>query len=75
MDTVDKITEGKWCDHVSAKGIWLRGQRPVIVVGAPPVYIVIEDGVVKILCKKCFQICSQLQLHRRRIMLIETVVS
>jgi hypothetical protein len=55
VDTVDKITEGKWCDHVGAHGYWSEGTVPIIVVAVPGAHIVIEEGVVKILCFRCLQ--------------------
>lgn len=66
METVDNqvlpITAGKFCDHVGARGLWLRGSTPVIVVAAPYVHIVIEEGVVKILCHNCFLRAIQISL-------------
>lgn len=69
METVDKmsespkITEGKWCDHVQAYGQWVRNtSKPTICVISPRVFIVIEEGVVKILCPACMVKASQVPM-------------
>jgi hypothetical protein len=54
VDTVDKITEAVWCDHVEAKGTWLHGKKPAICISCPKTHIVIEEGKVKILCQSCY---------------------
>lgn len=54
MDTGDNIKEAKWCDHVKAAGFWQPGEYSTVLVDTPHVHIVVEQGVVKILCGLCF---------------------
>jgi len=62
VETVDKIKEARWCEHVKANGSWIYGSKPCIVVATPHVHMVIEDGIVKILCARCFLVAVQTPL-------------
>lgn len=51
-----EVREAKWCDHVHAKGHWLIGSKhPTIVVFSKPTHILVDQGVVKILCGDCLK--------------------
>lgn len=55
VDNVDlPVSAGVACDHVGAKSMWVRGSKPTMVIAAPRVHIVIEEGLVKVLCGDCF---------------------
>ena len=53
METVDKLREVVWCDHVKAFGnVALTGERNLYIASAP-VYLVVEDLRVKLVCPDC----------------------
>lgn len=65
-DTVDNVnqnmTEAVWCDHVRAKGMWLKQWKVAIKLVSPSSYIVVEERKLKILCSDCFMRAVQLPL-------------
>lgn len=61
VDSVDKIREAVWCDHVKAGGVWYFGGR-VLKVWNAPINIVIEEGKVKLLCDACYYDGLQIRL-------------
>ena len=56
MDSVDKLTEIVWCDHVRVI------PRPLVLHGSPhcylpaqKIYIVVEELKIKLICPECWR--------------------
>lgn len=45
------ITEAVWCDHAA---VIPQMDPRAVLIGSPGVYVIVEEGKVKILCKTCF---------------------
>lgn len=60
VDSVDKLNEAVWCNHVTAKGMWFAEGKTAISVTGPACYIVVEETKIKILCPTCFMKALQL---------------
>lgn len=70
MDTVDKkiddmlgcgVSQVVWCDHVSAKGDFLKAHVPTILIESCPTIMVVEEGKVKLLCWACLEVSLKLR--------------
>lgn len=55
MDTVDKVSEIKWCDHIHVSVDFLKAQVPTALITSPVTYLIIEEGKVKLLCGNCLR--------------------
>lgn len=55
-DSVDKITEAVWCEHVKAEGVHLPVTQRALRLSPKQesIYIVPEEGKIKVMCNDCF---------------------
>lgn len=62
-DSVDNLSQILWCDHCSVD------TRPLITSYVPhvhvkhPVYLVVEEGQVKLICNACWLLVTKIQIH------------
>lgn len=45
------IREALWCDHAAVRP---QVDPRAVIIESPGVYVIVEEGKVKILCKTCF---------------------
>lgn len=57
VDTGDnsEIRKAKWCEHREVHQIRIRGTNEVALRAHQDVYLIVESGILKILCPSCFQ--------------------
>jgi len=66
VDTGDKLTEIKWCDHIHVSVDYLKTSVPTALITSPVTYLVVEEGKIKLLCGNCLRAAL---LHRKTIRL------
>ena len=66
MNSVDKLaSQAIWCDHVSAKGMFIGSERTSLLLSprqTTAVHIVVEEGKVKLMCTACYMKAVQIPL-------------
>lgn len=62
MDSVDNLTEIKWCDHVHVDVDYLKARVPTALITSPVTYLIVEEGKIKLLCGTCLRAAL---LHRQ----------
>lgn len=64
MDNLNGLREIKWCDHAGVSlNSAFTGRAHVSVMHHKAVHIVVEDGIVKIICHSCFVHAMQVGLY------------
>ena len=59
-DSVDKLREILWCNHCSViPGPLFTANQPHVFI-QQPVYLVVEEGKIKLLCDNCWRIAVSL---------------
>lgn len=56
VDSVDKLNEIKWCDHVYVSVDFLKASVPTALITSPLTYLIVEDGKIKLLCGNCLRV-------------------
>jgi hypothetical protein len=65
VDSVDKLTEIKWCDHVHVNVDVLKATVPTALITSPVTYLIVEEGKIKLLCGNCLRQALSLRLDLR----------
>jgi len=55
VNSVDKLTEIKWCDHVHVSVDFLKATVPTALITSPVTYLIVEEGKIKLLCGNCLR--------------------
>lgn len=59
VDNSEKLKEIIWCEHLEVVRNPLRGsQVPHVFLRGAPVYLIVEENVVKLICPPCWLLAT-----------------